>query len=316
MNGIWGEDPSKVKLEIRNFFLERFGEKERNRLYIDRVNLSQISLEEKKKLEARFEEEEIKEVAWDCESSKSPGPNGFYFKFITAFRNTLKGDIIKFIHEFHMNGVLPKGCNSSFIALIPKIDDPQNLGDYRPISLVDCMYKILAKLLARRIKGALTKVIDKRQSVFLEGRNLFHSVLVENEPVDEARRRKKKCLVFKVNYEKAYDSISWDFLFYMLRRLGLGVKWIGWIKQCLTKTHISILVNGSPIDEFSPQRVLRQGDPLAPFLFTIVAEGLCDMMKEAFAKDLFQGFLVGRDGIEINLLQYVDDILFSLECYI
>lgn len=107
-----------------------------------------------------------------------------------------------------MNGVLPKGCNSSFIALIPKIDDPQNLGDYRPISLVGCMYKILAKLLARRIKGALTKVIDKRQSVFLEGRNLFHSVLVENEPVDEARRRKKKCLVFKVNCEKAYDSVS------------------------------------------------------------------------------------------------------------
>ena len=66
IDGIWGEDPSKVKLEIRNFFLERFGEKERNRLYIDRVNLSQISLEEKKKLEARFEEEEIKEVAWDC----------------------------------------------------------------------------------------------------------------------------------------------------------------------------------------------------------------------------------------------------------
>ena len=85
---------------------------------------------------ATFEEEEIKEVVWDYDRSKIPRLDRFNFKFIKSFWSILKDDIKRFLHDFHVNGVFLKGCNSSFIALIPKIDDPLNLGDYRPISLV------------------------------------------------------------------------------------------------------------------------------------------------------------------------------------
>ena len=117
-------------------------------------------------------------------------------------------------------------------------------------------------------------------------------------------------MVFKVDYEKTYDSVSWNFLIYMLRRLGLCPKWIKWVEGCLKSASISVLVNGSPSAEFIPQRGLRQGDPLAPLLFNIVAKGLNGLMREAVEKNLFRGFLVGRNNVEISILQYADDTIF------
>ena len=94
---------------------------------------------------------------------------------------------------------------------------------------------------------------------------MLHSVLIANEVVEEVKRGSKSCLVFKVDYEKPYDSVSWDFLVYMLWRMGFCPKWITWIEGCLRSASISILINGSPSAEFIPQKGLRQRDPLAPF---------------------------------------------------
>jgi len=102
-----------------------------------------------------------------------------------------------YMNEFHSNGVIPKGYNSSFITLIPKLEDPQNLGEFRPISLVGCMYKILTKVLARKVKKVLHNVIDGKQSAFLEERNILQSLLVENETMDEVKRFKKKGFIFQ-----------------------------------------------------------------------------------------------------------------------
>jgi len=86
----------------------------------------------------------------------------------------------------------------------------------RPISLVGCMYKIISKALSLRLKKMIGKVIDVRQSAFLEGRGLLDSVLVANEVLEEYKRKRKSCVFFKVDYEKTYDSVSWEFLYYML----------------------------------------------------------------------------------------------------
>jgi len=117
---------------------------------------------------------------------------------------------------------------------------------------------------------------------------MLHSSVIANEVVDEARRGQKSSIVFKVDYEKAYDSISWDFLLYMLRRMGFCSKWIQWVEGCLKSASISVLVSGSPSHEFIPQRGLRQGDPLAPLLFNIVAEALNGLVREAIVKNLYK----------------------------
>ena len=87
------------------------------------------------------------------------------------------------------------------------------------------MYKIVAKLLANRLKKVMSFIIDEGQSAFIEGRHLLQSAVIANEVVDEARRSQKPCIVFKVDFEKAYNSVSWNFLVYMLRRLGFCTRW-------------------------------------------------------------------------------------------
>jgi len=113
-----------------------------------------------------------------------------------------------------------------------------------------------------------------------------------------------------VDYEKAYDSASWNFLIYMLRRMGFCSRWIQWIEGCLRSSSVSVLVNGSPTTEFIPQRGLRQGDSLAPLLYNIMAEGLNGLMRAATQKNLFRGVQVGANRVEISILQYADDTIF------
>jgi len=99
----------------------------------------------------------------------------------------------------------------------------------------------------------------------------------------------------------------------MLERLGFCAQWIRWIKCCLESASVSVLVNGSPTREFTPRRGLRQGDPLAPFLFLIVAEGLTGVSRMAEEKNLIDSLEVERAKVKVNMLQYVDDTLFFCE---
>lgn len=127
-------------------------------------------------------------------------------------------------------------------------------------------------------------MIDHGQSAFIEGRYLVHSVMVANEVLDEAKRKKKKCFIFKVDYEKAYDSVNWYFLLYMMRKLGFHDNWI---ESCLGSSKVSVLVNESLSDKFMITKGLRKCDPLVPFLFTIVAKCLSGMMRVMMEEELF-----------------------------
>jgi len=133
---------------------------------------------------------------------------------------------------------------------------------------------------------------------------------VATEVVDFMKREKKSEVLFKVDSEKAYDSVDWKFLYYMMGRLGFNERWIKWIRACLESATVSILVNGSPIDEFKPKRGLRQGDPLAPFLFLIVVEGMTGLVREASRKKLLKGIEVGYRGVQIQIFQFADDMSF------
>jgi hypothetical protein len=131
-----------------------------------------------------------------------------------------------FLGEFHRNGVLPKAVTASFLTLIPKGDHPQCLTDYRPICLIGCMYKIIAKLLANRLKGVIGKLISTCQTAFVPGRQILDGVLVVNELIDLAKRRKDKALLLKVDFEKAYDSVNWKYLDFALRKMKFPSKWM------------------------------------------------------------------------------------------
>jgi len=152
--------------------------------------------------------------------------------------------------EFHRNGKLTKGVNSTFIALIPKVSSPQHFNEFRPISLVGCMYKVLAKFLANRLRGVLGSVISNSQSAFVKGKQILDGILIANEVVDEARRSNKELLMFKVDFEKAYDSVDLNYLDSVMSNMNFPTLWRKWISECVGTTTASILVNGCPTDEF------------------------------------------------------------------
>ena len=125
-----------------------------------------------------------------------------------------------------------------------------------------------------------------------------------------AKKQKRKILIFKVDFEKAYDSINWKFLFRMLELMAFPSKWIDWIKGCLISGKGSILVNGSPTNEFRFKIGLRQGDPISPFLFIIALEVVDMFIRRAVDLGMFQGIKIGNDGPMLSHLCYADDVLF------
>ncbi|GKV07790.1 hypothetical protein SLEP1_g19511 [Rubroshorea leprosula] len=310
VNGKQLREVGELKEGVAKYFQDLFTEYDRRRPKLDGINFKQLSHEDNETLMAEFTEVEVKNAVWDCEPTKSPGPDGFNFKFIKAMWEDIKEDIMGYIQEFHERGKMEKGANASFIVLIPKVENPQRIEDYRPISLIGVMYKILAKLLANRLRKVLDKIIGEQQMAFIKGRQLLDGVIIANEVIEEVKRKKKSSFIFKVDFEKAYDKVSWDFIDYMLMRMGFAAKWRKWMKECLQSSTVSILINGSPTRQFSVSKGIRQGDPLSPFLFLIVAEGLNGLMASAVDKNLFKGARIGNVDVTVSHLQFADDTIF------
>jgi exonuclease III len=305
----WLSHPVEVKAEVVDYFQNHFQEVAWVRPKLDGIEFAHLIDVQREGLESSFLEDEVAAVIVDSDGNKSPGPDGFNFNFFKKFWGLLKKDILLLFDDFHSSSRLPHSFSSYFITLIPKVSNPHSISEFRPISLLGSLYKLFAKVLAVRLGKVMDSIISKSQSAFIKGRFLADGVVVLNEIVDYAKRSNKECLILKVDFEKAYDSVSWDFLDYMLGRFGFGTKWRAWMKRCVCSGNLSVLVNGSPTEQVNITRGLKQGDPLAPFLFLLVAEGLGSLMTKAVSLCFFKGFKLNSD-ILISHLQYADDTIF------
>ena len=151
LNGTLVEGVENVRRAVFTHFRAQFQPTRTTRPSMDALAFRTLSFNDGATLIKPFTEEEVRVAVWDVDSYKCPGSDGITFGFIKDFWDILKGDVMRFLVEFHRNGRLAKGINSTFIALIPKVDNPHRLNDFRPISLVGSMYKILAKVLANRL---------------------------------------------------------------------------------------------------------------------------------------------------------------------
>ncbi|GKA36061.1 putative RNA-directed DNA polymerase, eukaryota, reverse transcriptase zinc-binding domain protein [Tanacetum coccineum] len=267
-NREWIEDPNLAKAEFLDHFRTRFKLVSGISPSLDVDMFNPLSSSQRESLDQNITREEIKRAVWDCGGDRAPGPDGFTFKFFKTFWDLIEGDVVRFVLDFFRTNSFPKGCNSSFIALIPKVHNAKLVSDFRPISLIGCQYKIIGKILANRLCGVIGSCINPVQSAFIKDRNILDGPLILNEILAWYQERNKKLMVFKVDFEKAFDSLRWDFLDLVMEKLGFGLKWRSWIQGCLRNNRSSILVNGSPTAEFEVFKGLRQGDPLSPsFLF-------------------------------------------------
>ena len=197
------------------------------------------------------------------------------------------------------------------MALIAKVDSPSGFKDFRPISMIGCIYKVISKLLARRIQKVMNHLVGPFQSSFIQGRQILDGALIASELMDSLKQTKQQTVILKLDFHKAFDSIAWSFIDWTLSQMGFSIKWRQLISACVTTASASILINGSPTVPFRLHRGLRQGDPLSPFLFDLVVEVLNLVIRKAINMNMWEGIKIGRNEIMLSHLQYADDtILF------
>ncbi|GKV12724.1 hypothetical protein SLEP1_g23841 [Rubroshorea leprosula] len=197
---------NKIKEGVATYFEKMFMEEEWVRPTLEGLRFSRLSTAQNEFLISEFEEKEVQKAIWECDGTKAPSPDGFNFNFIKSMWEVLKEDIMAFVQEFHNSGRMNRGLNSSFMVLIPKLENPQRIEEFRPISLIHSMYKIIAKLLANRLRQVMDHLIREQQMAFLSDRQLCEVVVIANEVLDEAKRKKTRSFAFKVDFEKAYDK--------------------------------------------------------------------------------------------------------------
>ena len=267
-------------------------------------------------LERKFEREEISQVVRDLEGNKASGPDGFTMAFYHHCWREVEKDVLAVFDEFFQYSKFEKSLNATFIILIPKKNDASNIRDFWPISLVGSVYKILAKVLANRMRMVLDPLISETQNSFVGGRQILDSVLIANEYVDSRVKSQVLGIIHKLDVEKAYDHVNWEALLDLLNRMGFGVKWCKWIHNCISTVQFSVLIKGSPTDFFSSSRGLRQGDPPSPMLFLIMMEVFSRMLRRGEGAGLIRGFKVeGRRGGGkcVSHLLFADDTILSCD---
>jgi hypothetical protein len=222
-----------------------------------------------------FTPEDVKKALFSIGDMKAPGTDGlhaiFFKKCWHIFGDVLTQEVLEAIN----NKAIPEGWNDTVIVLIPKVESPESIAQYRPISLCNVLYKVISKMIAFWLKHILDEVISPVQSAFVPGRMITDNILVAYESLHTIKSKKKGkvgyCAV-KLDMHKAYDRVEWVFLENMLLRLGLHSKIVELLMACVKSVKYKVRFNDQETEGFVPTRGLRQGDPLSPYLFLICAQ--------------------------------------------
>ncbi|GKA07497.1 RNA-directed DNA polymerase, eukaryota, reverse transcriptase zinc-binding domain protein [Tanacetum coccineum] len=223
---------------------------------------------------------EVKDAIFGIGDDKAPGPDGFIATFFKKRWDIVGKDVCRAFKDFFKTNKLLGEVNATLITLVPKIQHPSRVSEYRPIACCNVVYKCINNLL-------ITQEL-------LKGYN---------------RKKGSQRCALKIDIAKAYDTVNWKFLENILGQFGFHEKLIRWVMTCVSSVAFSICVNGERFGYFKSGRGLRQGDPMSPYLFTLVMEVLTLMVQRKVANSNHFKYHWGCKEIKLTQLCFADDLL-------
>ncbi|XP_037427324.1 uncharacterized protein LOC119292673 [Triticum dicoccoides] len=187
-----------------------------------------------------FTKQEIDVIVNEMPTERAPGPDGFSGIFIKKCWHIIKNDFYDLCNQFYEGTLNLESINEGFITLIPKVRSPENVSDFRPITLSNCCLKILTKLLANRLQKLILKIVHRNQYGFLKGRSLQDCLAWAFEYIHQCQASKEKIILLKLDFAKAFDTIEHDVMLMIMQHMGFDDRWLNWVKCIFSSVGLKI----------------------------------------------------------------------------
>lgn len=308
-------DPKEIQTHIYDYYRTLFGKEQMSGVHISKKaweSKLRLTQESKDWMVRPFTLEELDKVMKGMKTNSAPGPDGFPVGFYKKMWSHFRGLVKEMLDDLHEGKLNLDRINYGGITLLPKVKDTNIIKQYRPICVQNVILKILTKTVTMRMAEVADEVINWTQTAFIPGRFILDGCVILHEVIHEQKCRGDPGLIFKIDFEKAYDRVHWEFLYEVLEKKNFHSKLIGWIKKINEGGKVCININGKQGPFFKTSRGLRQEDPLSPILFNLVGDALSNILEIASAAGVLEGLVPHLIEGDLTHLQYADDtILFT-----
>lgn len=308
-------DQSEILKETESFYKKLYENKDDTleniniEEYMQNTKINRLSEQEAIKLEGPLTFKEISDALYKMKHDKSPGMSGFSAEFFKVFWRQIGFFVLRSLNLGYKNRELSTCQRQGIITCIPKENKSKHyLKNWRPLTLLDSVYKIASGAIANRLKSVLDYIISKDQTGFIKGRYIGENTRLIYDLMNYTEQNNIPGLLLLIDFEKAFDSLSWSFIFKAMKYLNFGESVIGWIEAFYKNISSAVIQCGHLSTFFSIGRGCRQGDPLSPYLFILCAEFLSSVIRQ---NKKIKGIFV--KDTEFKISQFADDTSIFLD---
>ena len=298
-------DPKKILKELENFYKDLYTSKRSDRTNCLLVNDTPLTFTEPQKVacEGMVTLAECFESLKSFKPNKSPGSDGLPAEFYLAFWTDIGPKLVECLNFCKNKGQLSLSQRRGMITLLEKKGrDSTKIKNWRPVALLNTDYKIFTKSLSRRLEKHIANVINPDQSGFVSGRYIGESIRFVEDIIEKFDREDKEGIILQLDFEKAFDSVEWEFMFEVLRKFNLGDEFISLVKCCYTNMFSCVSNNGFTTNWFELFRGVRQGCPLSCILFILCVEIMSNRIRNNIN---IRGLNIGHSIHKLK--QFADD---------
>lgn len=302
-------EPTEMLKYVQTFYEQLFSSNGINNFHMQKIlnTVSTFKFEKDliQEVERDIDDGELYQALKDMNKDKAPGIDGLTVEFYLTFWNLIKNDFVELIDYCHVSGLLPDSMNKALVRLLFKNRGERcHLGNWRPISLLNVDYKIISKVLTKRLGKLMPDLINEDQTSGVQGRNIQDNLMILRDTVDFINMYNKKGAIICVDQEKAFDRIEWRYLHAMMDKMGIPSGLKHWIKILYSNPLVVINVNNFLTEPFSATRGIRQGCPLSPLLYSICVEGLANLIRSS---NCIKGVNLPGQEVTFKVVQHADD---------